>query len=717
MKIAIVYNRESKNVINLFGIPNREKYVEKTMQLISDALKKGRHNVKTLEGDKYLIEKLEQFMPRVLKGEMPGMVFNLSYGIQGQARYTHVPSILEMVGIPYLGSGPMAHSLALDKVVAKMIFMQNGLPTPDFAVLKNIDFEMPDIEFPLIIKPKNEAVSFGLTIVYNEAELREAANTILEEYKQAALVEKYIDGREINVGLLGNNPPEALPPVEIIFGECGPPIYTHEDKTHISKRAIRMHCPADISPEITKKAQELAIGAFSAIECYDCARVDMRLDRDNNLFILEINSLPSLGIGSSFITAAKHIGLDFADLVNRMVEVASARYFGTPNPPNLSTVKSSDKKDMAFRFLTQRRDKIESRLQEWCTISSRTNDPVGIRLAVHELTRVLEQVNMKPVEKFTDNRSVWMWETKKGFEGGTLIIGHVDIPLSLDMPFQGFRRDPEFLYGEGIGSSRAPLVMIEFVLRTLRSQKSLDLMPLGVLCYADEGFDVRYSEDFIREASKKAGQIIVLSPGNPNYLAISQRRGLLKYRLLVHSRLVKLGQAGKHTEAIIWLVGKLKELSELSSRNKRLAVSVNEVRVDSFPMLLPHYVNATLLVSYYDSKVLNETKSEIRRILGAKTGGLKWELEVISDRPPMKERQINKRLEKRIREVASDWGIPFDTTSSLWPSVSGLAPNITPVICGMGPVADHLYTPEESVQRISLIQRTMLLTQYLLKTV
>jgi D-alanine-D-alanine ligase-like ATP-grasp enzyme len=96
-------------------------------------------------------------MPRVIKGELPGMVFNLSYGVQGQARYTHVPGILEMVGIPYVGSGPLAHSLALDKVVAKMIFRQNSLPTPDFVVLNDPGFEAPDLKYPLIVKPKNES--------------------------------------------------------------------------------------------------------------------------------------------------------------------------------------------------------------------------------------------------------------------------------------------------------------------------------------------------------------------------------------------------------------------------------------------------------------------------------------------------------------------------------------------------------------------------------
>lgn len=716
MKIAVVYNREGKNVINLFGVPNREKYGKAAIKRIVDALKKGEHQVETFEGDKQLITNMEKFMPRVVKGELPGMVFNISYGIQGEARYTHVPSILEMVGIPYVGSGPLAHSLAMDKVVAKMIFRQKGLPTPEFSVLESPGFELPNLSFPMIVKPKNEAVSFGLKVVHNEEELRDAAQVIFDNYRQPVLAEQYIEGREINVGLLGNNPPETLPPVELIFGSEGPPVYTYEDKVHQSGRTIELSCPADISGELSEKAQDLARRAFAALGCYDCGRVDMRMDADENFYILEMNSLASLGIGGSYVAAAKHLGLEYADLINRLVEVASARYFGTPNPPKLKTVRTKDKKDAAFYFLTERRDHIERRLQEWCNISSRSTDPVGIRLAAQEMSRTMEEIKMKPVEKYTDDRFIWMWDTQKGFEGGTLFIAHLDTPVSSEMPVQMFRRDPEYLFGEGIGSSRAPIVMLEFSLRALRAQRSLHPLPIGVLTYADEGFDVQYCERFISNATKKAGRVIVLRPGNPEDSAITQRRGLLKYRLVVEGTTTKLGQAGKIPQPLLWLSAKLNELSGISSRTKRLAVSAREVKADAFPMRLPHRASATVVINYFDDKSLNEAKASIRKILGTKATGLKWEMEEISNRPSMKERQINKELTKSIQEVAVSWDIPFSTTSSLWPSVAGLVPNLTPVICGMGPIADQLYTPQESVLRISLIQRTLLLTQYLVST-
>ncbi len=466
MKIAVVYNRESKKVINLFGVPNREKYGLKSIQRITDALKKGGHHVIALEGDKDLVDKLEEFMPRVVKGERPGMVFNLSYGIQGQARYTHVPGILEMLGIPYVGSGPLAHSLSLDKVVAKVIFKQNGLPTPDFAVLQNREYEIPGLEFPLIVKPKNEAVSMGIKVVNNEDELREAAGSIFELFRQPVLVEQYIEGREINVGLLGNDPPEVFAPAEILFGTSGPKIYTIEDKKRQSGREIGVHCPADLTPEVTARAQEIARRAFEVLECFDCARVDMRLDEDGNFYILEINSLPSLGEHGSYVEAARYMGMDFSALVNRLVDVASARYFGTYEPASLQPEKK-DPRSTIYNYLVERRDHLEKRVQTWSTLSSRTEDPVGIQIAVSKLRAAMQDLGLKEAGVISDVPHVHGWETKAGLENGTLLVFHLDVPLNPVLSAEPFRIDPEWIYGEGVGVSRAPLISMIHALQAL----------------------------------------------------------------------------------------------------------------------------------------------------------------------------------------------------------------------------------------------------------
>jgi len=703
MKIAVIYNRQSKKVINLFGIPSREKYGLTSIQRVVAALEQGGHQVAAFEGDKDLIPNLEGFMPRVLKGEIPGMALNLAYGIQGQARYTHVPGILEMVGIPYVGSGPLGHSLALDKVVAKMLFIQNNVPTPEFAVIEDENFAFPKLPYPLIVKPKNEAVSFGLRIVYNDDELRSAALSILKEFGQAVLVERYIDGREINVGVLGNgNRPQVFPVAELLFAE-GVRIYTEVDKKAKGEnKRVSVHVPAELDPDLAARAQDLARRAFLALGLYDCARVDIRLDPQGNLYVLEINSLPSLGENGSYARAAAAAGLDFTALVNRLVDVASERYFGTPTPPGLATVAETD----LLEGITQHRDRIEARIQERVARGSRTGDSIGVRATAEEFNACLCELGLEPREDACDGRSVWLHETPASFHGGTLVIANLDVPFVGESASAGFRRDPEWLYGEGVAVSRAPLTAIEFALRALLG-RGLAEHRLGILTYADEGDDCRFSADIIRRASQHAARVLVMRPGLGGDRAVSTRRGLRRYRLRVEGKARRFGTAVPGRDPLQWLMERASELSALSSSEARLSVDIAEIRTSAYPMLVPHRVDATVVVSYPDVDSGTKLESRIREVL--RRDEATWSFAPLSDRPPMAERAGNLELAERVRAVAQMWHLPFGHEGSVLPSVAGLVPEHVPVLCGMGPVGADLFTEREGVSRVSVVQRTLLL--------
>ena len=711
MKIAVIYNRESQKVINLFGMPNREKYGIKAIGRIVDALERGGHQVIALEGDKDLIDKLEEFMPRVLKGERPGMAFNLSYGIQGQARYTHVPGILEMIGIPYVGSGPLAHSLALDKVVAKMIFQQNGIPTPEFAVLQDPGFVDPDLLYPLIVKPKNEAVSMGIRIVNDQVELREAAGHIFEQFQQPVLVERYIEGREINVGLLGNGEVEAFSPAELVFGEGGPNIYTIDDKKGKSGREIQVRCPAEIPPGLAAEAQEIAKQAFAALGCFDCARVDMRVDENDKPYILEINSLPSLGEHGSYVAAAEAMGLDFPALVNRLVDVASARYFGTPHPPEVKSAGGRDNRTAIFNFLTERRDRIERQIESWVNVASRSEDPVGIGIAYERFASVMSEIGMRPVREFSDGRDVWTWETAAGLDDGTVLVVNLDVPVNPNFGTLNFRRDPEWLYGEGVGSSRAPLVMLEYALRALRHIRRLSKTKIGVVCYADEGRQCIESAEVIERVTSRASRVLVLSAGGANNECILARRGQRRYRLIAEGEPRRLGQRGSHALLTKTLFTKLEEASTLSSRKNRIAVAVGALSTEAFPELLPHRARVGLQMSYPERGAADAIDRTLRRIF--RGDGVKWHLAEVSDRPPTHSRANSEAMFAELRQLAEAWEIPLGSESSLLPSASGLVPQSVPVISGFGPSAVDLFTSTEAVSRISLVQRTLLAAQYL----
>ena len=712
MRIAVVYNRDSRNVINLFGMPNQEKIGLRTIKRLSDALRAGGHQVKALEADKELISKLESFMPRVVKGERPGMVFNVSYGLQGQARYTHVPSILEMIGIPYVASGPLGHSLALDKVVTKMMLRQNDIPTPDFAVLDTPDALLPDdLRYPMIVKPKNEAVSFGLAVVHDEQALRDGARVIFERFGQPVLAEQYIEGREVNVGLLGNSPPEAFPPVMLSFGADGPQIYTYEDKTGRSGRTIEPLCPAPISAELSHQAQEIAVRSFSVLGLFDCARVDMRVDADDNIYVLEINSLPSLGEHGSYLVGAAHVGLDFTAFVNRLVEVASARYFGTPQPPPVDA-RTVDPSERTFQFITQRRDQMERSLQQWVELSSRTDDPLGLARAAERARRTLTDIGLRPVPDLTDEPEAYMWETTRGFDGGILLLAHLDVPATDATLRQGFRRDPEWLYGEGVGRSRGPLVMLEYALRASRSVRALRRVHLGVMLYTDEGQDAVQSQALITQAAARAAQVLVCRPGTVGNGIITERRGSRRYELTVEGQRLSPGQVGRRRTVANWTFAKLVEIGRLSAPNKRMSIAALDVRTERHAMFVPHRVEASLMMSYLDAAHADEAERSMRTLLGR--GGPRWNLTRLVDRPPMPERPSNLAAIEALERAAAAWEIPLERESSGWPSVAGLVPETAAAVCGLGPVTADRGTPDEAVQRISMVQRTLLLTEYLI---
>jgi len=191
MRVAVIYNKSKdvEGVINIFGMQNREIYNPKTVERVAAALEKGGHNVRIIEGNINVIEKLMDFMPRVVQGEKPGMVFNMAYGLQGVSRYTHIPSLLEMSGIPYVGSSPAGHGVALDKVTTKMMLESSGLPTAPFWVLMSPDQVPDDLPYPVIIKPKMEAVSMGIQVLDNKEALQVAISGLVEEFNQPVLVE------------------------------------------------------------------------------------------------------------------------------------------------------------------------------------------------------------------------------------------------------------------------------------------------------------------------------------------------------------------------------------------------------------------------------------------------------------------------------------------------------------------------------------------------
>jgi D-alanine-D-alanine ligase len=296
-----------------------------TLQAIREALAALGHEVVDLEASSDL--------PLVLASTPVDVVFNIAEGFRGRSRESQVPALLELLDIPYTGSDPAALSVSLDKALAKRMVRTHGVLTPDYVVMAGGKERLPrELQsFPLIVKPVAEGTSKGVTsrsVVRDEAELREVAREIIARYRQPALVEQYIAGREFTVGLLGERRPRVLPPMEIVFLDPGDdtPVYSFEMKQEWSKR-IRYEVPARVSERELERLERASRDCFAALGCRDVARLDFRMDAQGRIFFIESNPLPGLAPGwSDLVLIAEAAGLSYRDLIGEILSPAVRRY-------------------------------------------------------------------------------------------------------------------------------------------------------------------------------------------------------------------------------------------------------------------------------------------------------------------------------------------------------------------------------------------------------
>ncbi|RWO23573.1 MAG: ATP-grasp domain-containing protein [Mesorhizobium sp.] len=331
MRVAVVWNHDHTGVINRFGQPRPEFHNREAVESVVAALQEEGQETLLCEGDKGLLATLERFMPPDPQAQPTGIVFNMANGIQGEGRDTHVPAMLEMAGVPYTGPSPLGHALAIDKVVTKKLILDRGLPTPNFRVMRHGTEDTGDLRYPVIVKPRYEDSSLGLQLVNEPAQLGQAVEMIVTQYSHDALVEEYIEGREICVGLLGNGELEVLPLVEQDFGDRQTRLMTWEAK-YMAVTAMPKICPAQIGSKLATMLRDISVMTFRTCQSRDYARVDLRIDRFGQPFVLEINPNPAIGMQASFTRAAMTAGYSFSALVNRILDVAHMRYFGTDMP-------------------------------------------------------------------------------------------------------------------------------------------------------------------------------------------------------------------------------------------------------------------------------------------------------------------------------------------------------------------------------------------------
>lgn len=278
---------------------------------------------KALDPAKYLVKRYDPAtdMARIAHeaGEID-VVFILLHGRFGEDGT--VQGFLDLLGIPYQGSGVLGSALAMDKDVAKTLYQVNGLPVSPWKMVGPDDALDPsrllaELSLPVVVKPVRQGSSLGMSIAHTPAELASAINKAFT-FDQEVMVEQYVQGREITVGVIGNNELTALPLVEIIPGE-GHPFFDYHAKYQAG--ASREICPAQVSESIRAMAQDFAIRAHRALKLRGYSRTDMIIT-EAGLVILETNTIPGMTPTSLLPQAAAVAGLPFSALLDRLLELA-----------------------------------------------------------------------------------------------------------------------------------------------------------------------------------------------------------------------------------------------------------------------------------------------------------------------------------------------------------------------------------------------------------
>jgi D-alanine-D-alanine ligase len=334
LKVALTYNIK-RRVSSEERIPQdffAEFDDEDTVNTISNALEKGGCDVRKIEAD-------EKVYGRLMK-QKPQIVFNIAEGLRGESRESQLPALLEMLGIPYTGSGPLTLAISLDKGMTHRVLSSSKIPSPSFQVFSNTQTNLSrQLEFPLVVKPIGEGSSKGIwndSLVRDERDLRRKITQITETYHQSAIVEEFLPGREFTVGVIGNDEPRVLPIVEILLDKLptgANPLYSYEAKWMWDTREnpVQMfNCPARVSKKTEDEIKRISVKAFKVLGCRDICRIDFRLDGKGKPRVLEVNPLPGMipnpDAHSCLPEAARAAGYTYDQLICTILWYSLKRY-------------------------------------------------------------------------------------------------------------------------------------------------------------------------------------------------------------------------------------------------------------------------------------------------------------------------------------------------------------------------------------------------------
>lgn len=536
---------------------------------------------------------------------------------------------------------------------------------------------------------------------------------VIDTYQQQALVEAFIAGREFAIGMLGNGAElEVLPIVEIDLQGDPNMIQTQDDKL---QKPLDKICPAPLSEELAERMRQLAKDCFNALGISDFARIDIRMDADGTPYVLELNSMASLGRTGSYLYAAQTAGYTYDSLVNRMLDVAAVRYLGSSPPPELETLPAEKEKEEAKPLRVRVRSHIRSNLttmqdnlRHVVEMDTYVYNSEGVNEFGNWLSGRLNQLGFKrQVHPQTEVGNALYFSNHDGEQNSILLLSHLDTSYTY-RDYVPFREERGRFYGSGIAECKGGLTVMLAALQALRFTRRLRSARCGILLTTDDVLGGRFGRKLVTDHSVNSKYVVGLKHGEADGSVVTSCSGRADFSVELTNAKSENGAVAP--DVITLLCQKLIAWEKLSSDEQGIRLKPTQLEARTLYGLAPDYATSSLFMQFRERHQGDSLEKQIRE-LGRKNLPAKCQLRIQKSvaRPPFIETPQTQAFYAQVQSIAKRLEVKTAAAHRATSSDICYVPDSVPALEGFGPVGGGTRTPHEHILRDSLIDRAAVL--------
>jgi D-alanine-D-alanine ligase len=548
-------------------------------------------------------------------------------------------------------------------------------------------------------------MSLGITVARTEDELREAVSRIISEFNQHVLVEEFIEGRELTVGLLGNGDVEALPVVELDLRGDAAKIRVDEGRDPLEKI-----CPAPLKSEQTAQLQAIARRAFIALGLNDYGRIDVRMDKDGNPHVLEINSMADLGQDGAYVFSARHAGYSYEALINRILNVAAARYFGEESVEEPAAKAASKTRAAQPQTLSGR---VRSFLRSQSSTSEDTLEGLA-ELSNH--SQILERVQKHlsvigfewSDELDSDATNLAYFKNHGHKKSQALLVATVETPMR-SQPLRRSGDDSRF-YGDKTIESLGGLTVMLSALRALRFSNTLKDIRCGVLLALGLDSPAEIWQSSFGQVARRADFVLGLGASDSHGALLQSRRGSAAYRLEGKFHFGRRARPTSDT-AVNQFLRLLAGIQALTDPRRGIGISLTRSELYAEPGQLPGKLEAECVVAFRSSAQARRLDRRIRALAGkSASAGVDFHVEGGIQCPALPNSAGSRKLYRQVERVAKELNVTVSPVTNGEPSVFNFAGDSVPALDGFGPASGADVQGSHFILRYSIAERAALLS-------